>query len=198
MLKVQVLHPARTKAIAGRLTRLDVLKQMFEALINRILAYNYRTHVGLITVSSKPAVSMGISHVLENLRRATVNMKANGDTALWDSLSLARDQLIEHGRKHPNAKQRVIVISDGLDSTSTSTPQDVCWRLREAGIAVDTVSLGAENNTDLQTISHLLGCFVLQPQSLVNALAICELEPFLSSTGEFRIGSPSPTIYGRS
>ena len=39
---------------------------------------------------------------------------------------------------------------------------------------------GNENNVDLRTLSYLLGCYRFQPTSLVNALAICEMEPFLS------------------
>ena len=33
-----------------------------------MLAYNYKTHIGLIPFASTPRVTMGVSHVLENLR----------------------------------------------------------------------------------------------------------------------------------
>lgn len=152
-----------------------------QALINRMSGYNYKTHVGLITFASTPKVTMGISHVLENFRRATNDMNAEGDTAIWDALALAKDQLVEYGKKFPEAKKRIICISDGEDTKSTSnTPQDICWGLGQAEIATDTISLGDEDNLDLRTLSHLLGCYTLHPTSLVNALAICEMEPCLS------------------
>ncbi|CAK3843880.1 bifunctional E2 E3 enzyme [Lecanosticta acicola] len=166
-----------------KFSRLDVLKQMFEALINRLLAYGFKSHVGLITFDTKARVAMSITHVLENLRRATVDMQADGDTALWDALALCQDQLKEYGLKYPNAKRRMIVISDGDDTKSTSnTAHGIAWKLKQDGIAVDSVLLGDDGNEELMALSHLLGCYKFQPTSLPNALAICELEPFLSVT----------------
>src|ERR1700761_8761300 len=108
-----------------------------------MLAYNYKTHVGLVPFASTPKVTMGVSHVLENFRRATNDMRAKGDTALWDALAIAKDQLIEYGKKYPAAKKRIICISDGEDTKSaTNKPDEICWRLREVEIAVDTISLG--------------------------------------------------------
>lgn len=134
---------------------------------------------------------MGISHVIENFRRSIADMKAEGDTALWDALALAKDQLVEYGKKYPEAKKRIICISDGADTKSlTNTSSDICWRLRQAGIAVDTVSLSEENNLDLRNVSHLLGSYLFHPTSLVNALAICEMEPFLSTTERPAIEAP--------
>lgn len=48
-----------------------------------MVAYNYKTHCGLITFATVPSVNMNISHVLENFRRSTQKMRAEGDTALW-------------------------------------------------------------------------------------------------------------------
>ena len=97
-------------------------------------------------------------------------------------------------RRYPEAKKRIICISDGLDTKSASTgSQDVCWRLKRAEIAVDSVCLGDESNLELRTISHLLGCYRFHPTSLVNALAICEMEPFLSLTERPPISAPPRT-----
>ena len=157
-----------------------------------MLAYNYKTHSGLITFATVSKVEMGISHVLENFRRSTQNMVAEGDTSLWDALALAKDQLVEYGRQYPEAKKRIICISDGEDTKSTTNSADeICWRLRHAGIAVDTISLGDEDNASLRTISHLLGCYSLHPTSLVNALAMTEMEPFLSLTERPAVTPPA-------
>lgn len=164
-----------------RLTRLDVLKQMFEALINRMLAYNYKNHVGLVKFSSHAQVVMPISHVLENFRRATNELNGDGDTALWDALALAGDQIEQYGSRFPGAKKRVVVISDGMDTKSTTnTSRSIASNLLRKGISVDSVSIGDEDNTDLRTLSYLLGSYRFHPTSLANALAICEMEPFLS------------------
>ncbi|KAI1083612.1 hypothetical protein F5B20DRAFT_577291 [Whalleya microplaca] len=171
------------KCVNRGLTRLDALKQMFEALINRMLAYNYKTHVGLVSFSSQSQVAMPISHVLENFRRATVDMGANGDTALWDALALASDQVEEYAANYPGVKKRIICISDGKDTHSkVNTSHSVCWSLLHTNTIVDSVCLGVEDNQDLRTLSYLLGSYRFHPQSLVNAMAICEMEPFLSLT----------------
>ena len=194
VLKVKIHDYTHGKRKSGRLTRLAVLQQMFEASINRIIAYNYRTHVGLVTVRTVPQISMAISHVLENLRRATNDMKANGDTALFDALALCKTQLIEYGKQYPQAAKRIICISDGEDTKSISNnAATLCWQMRKANIAVDSVALGDEDNDDLRTLSHMLGCYVFEPKSLVNALAICELDPFLSLSERPAIISPAGT-----
>lgn len=100
---------------------------------------------------------MGISHVVENFRRSVSTMTNDGDTALWDALALGMDQVNEYGRRYPQAKKRIICISDGLDNNSMSnTAADVCWRLHQANIVVDSVMLGSNGNGDLRTLSYLL------------------------------------------
>jgi len=56
---------------------------------------------------------------------------------------------------------------------------------------IDSVCLGNENNIDLRALSYMLGCYRFHPNSLVNALAICELKPFLSITERPTIVMPA-------
>ncbi|KAK7973177.1 hypothetical protein PG988_007311 [Apiospora saccharicola] len=198
VLKLRINKFQRRNIRQSRLSRLDVLKQMFEAFINRLLAYNYKTHVGLVAFSTKPTLTMGISHVVENFRRSTSEIEEDGDTALWDALALGMDQVNEYGKKYPQAKKRIICISDGLDNKSmTNTAADVCWRLRQTNIVVDSVSLGMEKNGDLRTMSYLLGGYRFHPTTLANALAICELEPFLSLTERPTVSPPTNGMRAR-
>lgn len=163
-----------------------------------MIAYNYKTHVGPFTVASQSSMSMGISHVLENLRKSCNAMQAKGDTSLWDALALARDQIVEYAKKYPAAKKRIVIFSDGEETNSiTNTASDICHRLHEAGIAVDTVMLWSDDNRDLRTISHQLGCYILQPKSLADALAMCEMEPFLSLNERPAITLPSAVPQSR-
>jgi hypothetical protein len=69
------------------LSRLDVLKQMFDAFINQILAYGFQTHIGLVTFGTKAVVSQKITNAVENFRHKLNDMHDGGDTALWDSKS---------------------------------------------------------------------------------------------------------------
>jgi hypothetical protein len=52
-------------------------------------------------------------------------MEAEGDTALWDALALANDQLSEYGKKFPEAKKRIVCLSDGVDNKSSKRVRDV-------------------------------------------------------------------------
>lgn len=194
VLKVMI-DPPHEEAWNHRLTRLDVLKQMFEALINRMLAYNYKNHVGLVKFSSHAQVVMPISHVLENFRRATNELEGGGDTALWDALALAGDQIEQYASEFPGAKKRIVVISDGRDTKSTTnTSHGIASNLLRKGISIDSVSLGNEGNTDLRTLSYLCGSYRFHPTSLTNALAICEMEPFLSLSQRPPITLPIPNL----
>lgn len=56
-------------------------------------------------------------------------MKPRGDTALWDALMLANDQLREYGEKFPDAKKRIICLSDGEDNKSLKRGYEACWSL---------------------------------------------------------------------
>ena len=111
------------------LSRLDVLKTMFDAFVNRLLAYNFQTHMGLITFQSSPSIAQSVTHAVENFRQKVNHMRASGDTALWDALALANDQLSEYHQKYPNAKKRIICLSDGKDNKSKKRHSDVSWSL---------------------------------------------------------------------
>ncbi|KAI4677039.1 hypothetical protein J4E81_010999 [Alternaria sp. BMP 2799] len=171
----------RKSRYRNTLSRLDVLKQMFDAYVNRLLAYNFRTHLGLVTFSTKSSVTQKITHAVENFRHKLNNTAAAGDTAIWDSIALAQDQLQEYAKQYSNAKLRIICISDGEDNRSTNKAHSLPTRLLRDGIVVDSFCLGAGvNNADLKRISFLTGGYVFQPKTLEEAMAICEMEPVLS------------------
>ena len=62
---------------------------MFEAFINRTLAYQIKNHIGLITFSTRPIVHQRITDVIEDFRNAVRFTTCHGHTALWDALATA-------------------------------------------------------------------------------------------------------------
>ncbi|KAI4716715.1 hypothetical protein E4T48_07108 [Aureobasidium sp. EXF-10727] len=182
VLKVYVSEASSRKSRKHRLSRLEVLKQMFEAMINRMIAYSYKTHVGLVTFDTTAKVSQSLTHVIENFRRSVESMHANGDTALWDGLKLAQTQIMKHAEKYPQAQRRIICLSDGNDTKSVTGVAELCYKLREDKIAVDSVCIGKDDNVDLKALSIMLGSYCFYPRDLTTALAICEMEPVLSQT----------------
>lgn len=188
-MKVYVSEKASRQNRERRLSRLDVLKQMFEAMINRMVAYSYKTHVGLVTFDSTAKVSQSITHVIENFRRSVENMHASGDTALWDGLKLAQTQIMKHAEKYPQAQRRIICLSDGNDTKSVAGAADLCFQLRKNKIAVDSVCIGQDDNMDLKALSVMLRSYCFYPRDLTTTLAICEMEPVLSQTER-----PTPAV----
>jgi len=91
--------PSKSAIERKTLSRLDILKQMFDAFVNRLLAYNFQAHVGLVTFGTTATVSQNVTHAFENFRHQLNNMVANGDTAIWDSIALAMDQLQQYASK---------------------------------------------------------------------------------------------------
>jgi hypothetical protein len=167
VLKVKLSATFR-KSKRSVLSRLDVLKQMFEALVSKILAYGYnKKHIGLITLSSKATVAMPISRVVENFLRATNVMEAKGNTAKLNALALAEDQMSEYGARYTNAKKRIICISDRVDTTSAlNTAEGVAYKFFHYDVAHDSACLGGEENTMLWAISDTLGAVTSSLRSL--------------------------------
>lgn len=163
------------------LTRLDVLKQMFDAYVNRLLAYGFQTHVGLITFRSAASLTQNVTHAVENFRHQLNNIIASGDTALWDAIMLGRDTLLQYATKYPKAKLRIICLSDGEDTKSKQRVHDVALSLIHDRIIVDSFCLGEEQNISLKTLSYLTGGYKFEPDQMEHAMAICEMEPVLSS-----------------
>jgi Mg-chelatase subunit ChlD len=98
---------------------------MFEAFVNRTLAYNYKNHVGLMTFSTRPHIRQHITDVLEDFRCSVRDIQCGGFTALWDTLALANEELLEYGQRFPEAKKRIICLSDGDDTKSLQSAWEV-------------------------------------------------------------------------
>jgi len=145
---------------------------------------------GLITFDTTAKVSQALTHVVENFRHRVNTMKADGDTAIWDALALANDQITEYAQKFPQATKRIICLSDGKDNSSLRLPRDICRMLMQNKVVVDSFCLGDEDNEDLRTISYLSGGYKFVPKSLEQAMAICEMEPVLSLLDRPPIVSP--------
>ena len=136
--------------------------------------------VGLITFNSTVHISQEITSAIENFRQSLDSMSAVGDTALWDAIALADDQLSQYGQKYPNARKRIICLSDGADTNSTKRSHEVSLGIGQRKVVVDSFCLGYEDNKELRTVSHVSGGYKFCPETLEQAMAICEMEPVLS------------------
>lgn len=141
----------------------------------------------MIAFASSAKVCQSITQSVGDLRSLINGMEATGDTAIWDALALASEQLVEYGRKYPNAKRRIICLSDGLDTDSSWKSFKICEVLVRNKVVVDSICIGSVNNSDLRTVSYFTGGQKFFPRTLKQAMAICETKPALDRTGIERV-----------
>lgn len=78
------------------LSRLETVKQLFSAFINRSVAYDYPQAIGALTFSDKDRIKVicPIQARYESFRAALDAVQAGGDTALFDALEVACESLV--------------------------------------------------------------------------------------------------------
>ncbi len=96
-----------------------------------------RDRVGVITFDDRVSVDADLGSPGAALQ-AMDRIQAGRDTALYDALLVAFELL----GKETTQRRAVIVLSDGKDTRSTGTLEQVAEEARRSGIAVYTVGIG--------------------------------------------------------
>ncbi|KAK0726898.1 hypothetical protein B0T26DRAFT_799042 [Lasiosphaeria miniovina] len=149
-----------------------VLK-IFGHFVDEILAYKYSMHMELITYSTKAHVAQRLTHDVKNFGSTVLELNGDGDTALWDALALAHNHLQEYAETFPNAKKRILCISDGSDTSSDQDhqPSKMCEQFLRDGIVVDSFDLGHNSSfTGRAKLSFLTNGYKFKPTSLEQAM----------------------------
>jgi len=123
---------------------------------------------------------------------------AYGATALWDATLVGIDDVAMDG---VNAVRAVLVLTDGMDNSSTSTPTDVIATAKQNGIRVFTVGLGDMiNRSELKMVAHLTGgLFFETPDPSELRIIFSEIASFIGrSYDEYTIAyrTPQPNAEG--
>jgi Ca-activated chloride channel family protein len=79
---------------------------------------------------------VAFTHDREAVRRALATVEPFGSTALHDALDKAARDLASHGE----GRRAVVVITDGVDTSSKKTPREVLERSRALDVPIYTVS----------------------------------------------------------
>ncbi|KAJ6451921.1 hypothetical protein C8R45DRAFT_1041477 [Mycena sanguinolenta] len=177
------------------LTRLHLLKELFNVFLNRASSFDTSVSLvlGLVTFSDRASEDQELTPIFENFRQQLDRKEAGGDTSIYDALDSARRMLINYRPDLPKLKKRIIIVSDGEDTSSTTSAQEVCLSLQRAHIVVDSVQVGPRSDPVLHSMSVATGGYRFSPNtSLLDALSIFDLETMLYS-GERspREGEPS-------
>ncbi|KAJ6599756.1 hypothetical protein DFH09DRAFT_1503902 [Mycena vulgaris] len=150
--------------------------------------------LGLITFSSQVSVEQELTPIFENFRQRLDRVEADGDTAIYDALDSARQMLSLYRADLPNLRKRIVIVSDGEDTSSKTPAQEVCLALQRARVTVDSVQVGPRSDPVLRAISVATGGCRFSPRtSLADVLSIFDLETMLYS-GERPLRSAKPFV----
>jgi tight adherence protein B len=130
---VLVLDSSGSMADEGRLDTAKVAALEFADGLSAEVA------LGLVAVSGTPVSLLEPAVDRIAFADAVGPVTAGGDTALYDGVALAVDLL---AARTGDVDQRIVVVSDGEDTTSVTDRATVSARLASAGLTVDVVALG--------------------------------------------------------
>ncbi len=98
--------------------------------------------VGLTVFAERPTVLVRPTRDRGSVRRALLTLVAAGGTSLYDGVLAASDALGGAGPR------RVLLLSDGADSTSRADLEQAVVRVRQAGVVLNAVRLGDDAAAD--------------------------------------------------
>ncbi len=139
-------------------TRIDWAKAGARAFAD--LQAGSDVEIGFISFASTPATELDIrpieldasatpsDHPLTSFQDRIDGLTAAGNTAIGDTLELARTQLGAEAASDPTQQQAVFLLTDGEQTTGTLDPQDVAEAMRDDGIQIYAVPLGSMADTE--------------------------------------------------
>ncbi|OHT16241.1 hypothetical protein TRFO_41941 [Tritrichomonas foetus] len=169
-------------------SRCTIARQYLTLLANRVYGYRIPCIMGLLSFNDDITIRSPLSPLVPDFEDGIAKVNPKGQTHLWDALSRACDLLVEFnqdpehsGEKlYKSAYSRIIVISDGEDINSETTPIDVCQKLVSNNIIVDAVIISLEDLCKpLCAICHLTGGLAFRPKTISEGLSLFEKNAFL-------------------
>jgi Ca-activated chloride channel family protein len=108
----------------------------------------------LVSFSGEATLDQRLTGDREALLGAIARLRAAGETALYDGLYWAVEQvMLRRGAVHTagtaGSRRVVLALTDGNDNRSHAGPQDIVTRARAHGIAIYTIGLGSDTDRPL-------------------------------------------------
>jgi ubiquitin-protein ligase len=163
-----------------RASRCEIAKKFLAAFRDRSYAYRLASAYGLIRFGDDVKVECPLSFSADDFEAAIGRIVAKGATHLWDALDIACNNLAGYRANHPNARLRILVISDGEDSTNPLPGPALITKLLRERVAVDGVMVStADENAGLCVTSQMTGGQAFRATSEEHGLGLFEAESFL-------------------
>ena len=120
------------------------LEETKNAISSTIDLLPLKVYLRLILIGSKPTLLLDYTQDRFKIKEEISKIKASGNTSLYDSINLGLD---ENPKYFPN---RVVVLSDGEDTTSLTNYQNLIVKLNSLKIPVDIIGLKVSNKDQKQ------------------------------------------------
>ena len=185
---LEALTPRGITALTP-LSRMEAVKQLFSGFANRSMAYDLPHTIGLTTFSDVAQRVRPLTEAFESFKTAVAGVAPLGQTALYDGLEMARLELAAFVAgldpalvPSEGVRRRILVLTDGDDTSSKAEAHGVCAALQKDGVTVDAVVIGDEVKRpgELRSICVATGGCAFHPADAHAALRLFECETVLA------------------
>ena len=121
-------------------TALDVAKEAMNSFVSNLDLL--RDQVALISFNSNTILTQPFSRDMNTLQGSIDNLVADGETRLFD----ASYEAVELVSTLPPGRKAIILLTDGQDTESRLTVDDIKNRAEQSGVPIYTIGLGPEIN----------------------------------------------------
>ncbi|WP_350276408.1 VWA domain-containing protein [Kribbella sp. HUAS MG21] len=121
---------------------------------------------GLLTFADQPRLVVSPTTNRTSVRDALARVEASGATTLYDAVNAAISAL-DAARPGPSTQRRIVVLSDGVDTSSTAKLASVTSRLAGADVPADVVAFryGKSDASAARQLAAAAGGRVLAAQN---------------------------------
>lgn len=118
--------------------KLDAAKEAAKTYVSQMRPGD---QAGLMTYDTQVYVVQPITSDTNALLAAIDGLQTGSDTAMYNALVEA-----ERNLESVSGRKSIIVLTDGLDNKSQSTPEDVIAGISQSGLTVSTIGFGDANS----------------------------------------------------
>jgi Flp pilus assembly protein TadB len=137
-----------------------------QAALSYLASLPNDVQAGLLTFSDQPRLAVRPTTNRASVRNALASVQATGETALYDAVRAAVAAL-DAARLGASAQRRLVVLSDGVDTSSRAALKSVTGQLATERIPADMVAFryGSGDASAAQHIASAAGGRVLAAQN---------------------------------
>ncbi|KAF3157661.1 hypothetical protein TWF569_000226 [Orbilia oligospora] len=165
-----------------RITKLTAAKMLFKHYSNMVSNYKFPVHFGVMKFDSIVSTMQEFTPLLDDVEKGIEELSPGSSTAMWDCIYKGAKRLMDFREDSPDAKARIIVLTDGMDNHSKQTDKSTYSYLWENNIVLDAFSIGKDSNMSLFRICGATGGYAMNPGSTAEIIQLAEMETMVDQT----------------